>query len=146
MNRIWFCGGIFAKSDEIWETWWEEEKAHLQTTKCWGKLLEVLLNICFFVFEYGIVYQLHIASGSTKIYVYIISWSYVLAPIGMFIIIGYARDKHAAKEHIYYRMVQSIIILVLLVIVVLLKFINFQIVIMLHLFHLCYSYFGYYYG
>lgn len=129
MNWIWFRGSMFAKSDESWETWWEEEQAHLRTTNLWGKLLEVLLNLRFFIFQYGIVYRLHIASGSIKIYVYIISWSYVLVAIGMFMIIGYARDKYAAKEHIYYRAVQAfIIILVLLVIIILLKFTDFQMI------------------
>ncbi|ONK68990.1 uncharacterized protein A4U43_C05F18130 [Asparagus officinalis] len=129
MNWIWFRGGIFAKADESWETWWEEEQAHLRTTNFWGKLLEVILDLRYFIFQYGIVYRLHIVHGSTKFYVYIVSWSYVVLAIGIFMIIGYARDKYSAKEHIYYRTVQSFIItLVLLVIVLLLKFTNFHII------------------
>lgn len=129
MNWIWFRGSMFVTADESWEAWWEEEQSHLRKTNIWGKILEIILDLRFFVFQYGIVYRLHIASGSTKFYVYVLSWSYVVAAVGTFLIIAYARDKYAAKEHIYYRAVQSfIIVLVLLVIIILLKFTNFQIV------------------
>lgn len=127
MDWIWFRGSMFATSDDSWETWWEEEQAHLRKTNVWGKLMEIILDLRFFLFQYGIVYRLHIAGGSTKIFVYVISWSYVLIALGIFMLVGYARDKYAAKEHIYFRAVQSlIIILVLLVIVVLLRFTSFQ--------------------
>ncbi|KAJ6792389.1 callose synthase 12-like [Iris pallida] len=129
MNWIWFRGGVFAKADQSWETWWYEEHDHLRTTGIWGKLLELILNLRYFVFQYGIVYRLHITSGSTSFIVYVLSWLYVVVAFGIFVIMGYARDKYAAKEHIYYRTVQSFIItLVILVMIILLKFTNFQIV------------------
>ena len=129
VNWIWFRGSMFATSDQSWETWWDEEQAHLRTTNIWGKILEIILDLRYFVFQYGIVYRLHIANGSTKVYVYILSWSCVVLAVGIFMIIAYARDKYAAKEHIYYRAVQFfIIVLVLLVIIILLKFTNFKII------------------
>ncbi|XP_017702112.1 callose synthase 12-like [Phoenix dactylifera] len=129
MDWIWYRGSVFTKSDQSWEVWWYEEQDHLRTTGLWGKLLEIILDLRFFFFQYGIVYQVKIANGSTSIAVYLLSWIYVVVAGGIFVIIAYARDKYAAKDHIYYRAVQSfIIILVILVIIILLKFTKFEIV------------------
>ncbi|MQL80835.1 hypothetical protein Taro_013296 [Colocasia esculenta] len=129
MNWIWYRGGVFTKSEQSWETWWYEEQDHLRTTGLWGKLLEIILDLRFFFFQYGIVYQLKISNGSTSIAVYLLSWICVVVAVGIFVIMGYARDRYAAKDHIYYRAVQSfVIIIMILVIIILLKFTNFEII------------------
>lgn len=129
MNWIWYRGGVFAKAEQSWERWWYEEQDHLRTTGLWGKLLEIILDLRFFFFQYGIVYQLGISAGSTSIAVYLLSWIYVFLAFGVFLLVAYARDKYAAKEHIYYRMVQFLlIILATLAIVALLEFTAFRIV------------------
>lgn len=127
MNWIWFRGSVFAKAEQSWERWWYEEQEHLRTTGLWGKILEIILDLRFFFFQYGIVYQLDIAAGSTSIAVYLLSWIYVLVAFGIYVVVAYARDKYAAKEHIYYRLVQFlVIILAILVIIALLKFTTFN--------------------
>ncbi|EXB72969.1 Callose synthase 12 [Morus notabilis] len=127
MNWIWFRGSVFAKAEQSWERWWYEEQDHLRTTGLWGKLLEVILDLRFFFFQYGIVYQLDIASGNKSIIVYLLSWIYVLVAFGIYVVIAYARDRYAAKEHIYYRLVQFLVIVLgILVIIALLKFTNFN--------------------
>lgn len=127
MNWIWYPGGVFKKAEQSWETWWYEEQDHLRTTGIWGKLLEIILDLRFFFFQYGIVYQLGIAGHNTSIAVYLLSWIYMFAIIGIYIIIAYARDKYATKEHIYYRLVQLFVIVVtVLVVVLLLRFTKFK--------------------
>ncbi|KAM6548939.1 hypothetical protein CsatB_020615 [Cannabis sativa] len=127
MNWIWFRGSVFAKAEQSWERWWYEEQEHLRTTGIWGKIMEIILDLRFFFFQYGIVYQLDITAGSTSIAVYGLSWIYVLVAFGIYVVVAYARDKYAAKEHIYYRLVQFlVIILAILVIIALLKFTNFN--------------------
>ncbi|KAL6538252.1 Callose synthase 12 [Orobanche gracilis] len=127
MNWIWYRGGVFAKSEQSWEKWWYEEQDHLRTTGLWGKLLEIILDLRFFFFQYGVVYQLGIAAGSKSISVYLFSWIYVVVALGLYSIIAYARDKYAAKEHIYYRLVQFlVIILATVVMIALLEFTEFQ--------------------
>ncbi|KAG6717910.1 hypothetical protein I3842_04G124200 [Carya illinoinensis] len=126
MNWIWYYGSVFAKSEQSWERWWYEEQDHLRTTGLWGKILEIILDLRFFFFQYGIVYQLNIAARSTSIAVYLLSWIYVFVAFGIYVVIVYARDKYAAKEHIYYRLVQFlVIILVIVVIIALLEFTEF---------------------
>ncbi|EEF44433.1 callose synthase 12 [Ricinus communis] len=129
MNWIWYKGGVFDKAEQSWERWWHEEQDHLRTTGLWGKLLEIVLDLRFFFFQYGIVYQLGIADNSTSIAVYLLSWIYVVVAFGLYWIIAYARDKYSAREHIYYRLVQFlVIVLTIVVIVALLEFTAFRFV------------------
>ncbi|XP_065616305.1 callose synthase 11 [Quercus suber] len=127
MNWLWYRGGVYTKADHSWETWWYEEQDHLRTTGIWGKLLEIILDLRFFFFQYGIVYQLRITHHHTSIAVYLLSWIYMVVAVGIYIIISYAGDKYSAKEHIYYRLVQFLVIfLSVLVIVILLKCTRFE--------------------
>ncbi|XP_062221703.1 callose synthase 11-like [Phragmites australis] len=129
MNWIWYPGGLFSKAEQSWEVWWYEEQDHLRTTGLWGKILEILLDLRYFFFQYGVVYQLKIANDSRSIAVYLLSWIFVAVIFGVFVLMSYARDKYAAKQHLYYRLVQcSVIILAVLVLIIFLKFTKFQIV------------------
>ncbi|KAL8228535.1 hypothetical protein R6Q57_016119 [Mikania cordata] len=127
MNWIWFRGGVFAKPEESWEKWWYEEQDHLRTTGFFGKLFEIILDLRFFFFQYGIVYQLGIAAGSKSIVVYLLSWIYVGVALGIYSTIAFAHDKYAAKEHIYYRLVQFLLIILgSLIIAALIQFTHFK--------------------
>ncbi|CAI9087448.1 OLC1v1021519C1 [Oldenlandia corymbosa var. corymbosa] len=127
MKWIWYNRGVFIKADVSWETWWYEEQDHLRNTGVWGKLLEIILDLRFFFFQYGIVYHLNIAGTNRSIVVYLLSWITLIVIVAIYMVISYAQDKYAAKEHIYYRLVQLVVItLVVLVIILLLKFTAFQ--------------------
>ncbi|KAK3404709.1 hypothetical protein EUGRSUZ_K01027 [Eucalyptus grandis] len=127
MNWIWYRGGVFAKAEQSWERWWYEEQDHFRTTGFWGKIFEIILDLRFFFFQYGIVYQIGIAAGSTSIAVYLLSWIFVFVAFGVYWVISYAQDKYAAKYHIYYRLVQFlVIILVILLTIALLEFTKFK--------------------
>lgn len=129
MNWIWGPGGMFTSAEQSWETWWYEEQDHLRTTGLWGKMLEIILDLRFFFFQFGIVYQLGITGGSTSIAVYLLSWIYMVVAVGIYIIMAYAQDKYGVKEHIYYRLVQLLVIMVtILVVVLLLEFTHFKFV------------------
>jgi len=94
-----------------------------------GKLLEIILDLRFFFFQYGIVYQLGIAGGNTSIAVYLLSWVVMVVIVAIYITIAYARDKYATTEHIYYRSVQLLVILVtVLVVFLLLEFAHLKFV------------------
>ncbi|XP_074308092.1 callose synthase 11 [Silene latifolia] len=120
---IWYGSGVSTKADRSWETWWYEEQEHLKTTGLWGKLLEIILDLRFFFFQYGIVYHLKIASGRKSIAVYLLSWVSFFVLVGIYVIIAYARDRYAAAKHIYYRVIQfSVISVTVLVTIIMLKF------------------------
>ncbi|KAG8635367.1 hypothetical protein MANES_16G027432v8 [Manihot esculenta] len=119
MNWIWYRG-VLAKPDQSWETWWYEEQDHLRTTGLWGKLLEIILDLRFFFFQYGVVYHLNISSGNTSVAVYLLSWIYMIAAVGIYVGISYAQDKFAANECIKYRLTQLLVITVAILVIVLL--------------------------
>ncbi|KAL1188358.1 Callose synthase 12 [Cardamine amara subsp. amara] len=100
MNWIWYQGRISTKSEQSWEKWWYEEQDHLRNTGKPGKIVEVILDLRFFFFQYGIVYQLKIANGSTSLLVYAFSWIYIFTVFAIFLVIQYARDRYSAKTHI----------------------------------------------
>ncbi|KAA8519798.1 hypothetical protein F0562_014112 [Nyssa sinensis] len=93
MNWIWYSGGVFAKADQSWEIWWYEEQDHLRKTGLWGKSLEIILDLRFFFFQYGVVYQLNITGGNTSIGVYLLSWIYMVVAVAIYVVMAYARDN-----------------------------------------------------
>ncbi|XP_048127591.1 callose synthase 12-like [Rhodamnia argentea] len=122
-------GGLIGKSTQSWKTWWYEEQDHLRTTGFWGKFLEVILNLRFFFFQYGIVYHLHISSGSTSLLVYLLSWAYIAGAFGMFVVILFAREKFATRDHSNYRLVLWVATaLVALALCALVQFTNFKLI------------------
>jgi hypothetical protein len=62
-------GGIGVNANESWESWWAEEQEHLQYTGLWGKLWEVALSLRFFLFQYGVVYQMNVTHGNKAAWV-----------------------------------------------------------------------------
>lgn len=62
-------GGIGIPANKSWESWWDEENEHLKFSNVRGKILEILLACRFFIYQYGIVYQLNIARRSKNILV-----------------------------------------------------------------------------
>jgi callose synthase len=119
MNWILFRGSVFAKSEQSWERWWYEEQDHLRTTGIWGKVLEIILDLRFFFFQYG----------CTSIDHYLLSWISGLYVLIAYAVTAYAWDKYAAREHIYYRLIEFVVIIVaILGIIALLEFIGFTFV------------------
>ncbi|KAF8390568.1 hypothetical protein HHK36_025095 [Tetracentron sinense] len=66
-----YKGGVGVKGDNSWESWWDEEQMHIQTLR--GRILETILSLRFFIFQYGIVYKLHLTGKDTSLAVYFFS-------------------------------------------------------------------------
>lgn len=62
-------GGIGIQQDKSWESWWDIEQEHLKSTNIRGRVLEIILAFRFFIYQYGIVYQLDIAHRSKSLLV-----------------------------------------------------------------------------
>lgn len=117
---LWFKGDVFLKGEQSWEIWWEDEQSHLRTTGLWGKFLEIILDLRFFIFQYGIVYHLQITGNNTSIFVYLLSWTYMLAAILLHLVISNASDRYAASKHGLYRLIQTLTIAVIVAIAIVL--------------------------
>ncbi|KAJ9560349.1 hypothetical protein OSB04_005509 [Centaurea solstitialis] len=51
INWLLYKGGVGVKGDNSWESWWDEEQAHIQTIR--GRILETILSLRFFIFQSG---------------------------------------------------------------------------------------------
>lgn len=120
MQWLWFKGDVFVKVEQSWEMWWEEEQAHFRTTGLWGKLLEIILDLRFFIFQYGIVYHLKITGTNTNVLVYLASWSYMLFAALIHFVLSHANERYAANQHGLYRLIQVLVIAVIAAVIVVL--------------------------
>ena len=62
-------GGIGVPATKSWESWWDEEQEHFQYTGFTGRFWEIVLSLRFFIYQYGVVYHLHVANDDTSIMV-----------------------------------------------------------------------------
>ncbi|KAM4094931.1 hypothetical protein ACB094_06G232100 [Castanea mollissima] len=67
-------GGIGILPSKSWELWWEEEHEHLTYASIRGRVLEIILAFRFFVYQYVIIYHLHIVDHSSSLLLYGLSW------------------------------------------------------------------------
>ncbi|XP_042027925.1 callose synthase 10-like isoform X1 [Salvia splendens] len=79
---LMYKGGVGVKGDNSWESWWDEEQMHIQTLR--GRILETILSLRFIMFQYGIVYKLHLTGSNTSIAVYGFSWVVLIGIVLIF--------------------------------------------------------------
>ncbi|KAG1355266.1 putative Callose synthase 9 [Cocos nucifera] len=110
-NWLLYRGGIGVKGEESWEAWWDEELAHIRTLR--GRILETILSLRFFVFQYGIVYKLQLTGPDTSFTVYLLSWS-VLAVLFLLFQVFTFSQKASVNFQLVLRLIQSISFLLVL--------------------------------
>lgn len=110
-NWLLYRGGIGVKGEESWEAWWDEELAHIRTLK--GRVLETLLSLRFFMFQYGIVYKLNIQGDNTSLTVYGLSWVVLAVIIILFKIFTFSQ-KMSVNFQLFLRFIQGIFFMVAL--------------------------------
>uniref|UniRef100_A0A5B7BUS1 1,3-beta-glucan synthase n=1 Tax=Davidia involucrata TaxID=16924 RepID=A0A5B7BUS1_DAVIN len=86
-----YKGGIGVKGDDSWESWWEEEQMHIQTLR--GRILETILSLRFLIFQYGIVYKLHLTGKDTSLAIYGFSWIVLVGIVMTFKIFTFSPKK-----------------------------------------------------
>ncbi|KAH9624615.1 hypothetical protein KSS87_010318 [Heliosperma pusillum] len=77
VNWLLYKGGVGIKGENSWESWWEEEQMHIRTLR--SRILETILSLRFFMFQYGIVFKLHIMASSRSLVVTVNLLSYGLS-------------------------------------------------------------------
>ncbi|KAI3893658.1 hypothetical protein MKW92_030081 [Papaver armeniacum] len=90
-------GGIGVPASKSWESWWEEEQEHLQSTGFFGRFWEIVLSFRFFLYQYGIVYHLH---------VYGLSWLVIVAVMIILKIVSMGRKKFSADFQLMFRLLK----------------------------------------
>lgn len=99
-------GGIGVPSNKSWESWWDEEQEHLASTGFLGRFWEFVLSLRFFLFQYAIVYHLHIANGSKSIIVYGLSWLVIVALMLVLKVVSMGRKKFSSDFQLIFRLLK----------------------------------------
>ncbi|KAH7520841.1 hypothetical protein FEM48_Zijuj08G0188700 [Ziziphus jujuba var. spinosa] len=120
-------GGIGVPANKSWESWWDEEQEHLQSTGLLGRLWEIVLSLRFFLFQYGIVYHLNVARHERGIAaqdynasiiamvswiminfscVYGLSWLVIVAVVIILKIVSMGRKKFSADFQLMFRLLK----------------------------------------
>ncbi|KAF9605022.1 hypothetical protein IFM89_013188 [Coptis chinensis] len=100
-----YKGGVGVKGEHSWESWWDEEQMHIQTLR--GRVLETLLSIRFFIFQYGIVYKLHLTGKDTSLAIYGFSWVALVAIVMIFKIFTFS-PKKSTNFQLVLRFIQGV--------------------------------------
>ncbi|XP_007014805.2 PREDICTED: callose synthase 9 [Theobroma cacao] len=108
-NWLLYRGGIGVKGEESWEAWWDEEMAHIRTMR--GRILETILSLRFFIFQYGIVYKLHLQKSNTSLTVYGLSWIVLAVLILLFKVFTFSQ-KISVNFQLLLRFIQGLSFLV----------------------------------
>ncbi|KAJ6809888.1 callose synthase 3-like [Iris pallida] len=108
-------GGIGVSTDKSWESWWEKEQEHLKYSGMRGILTEIVLSLRFFIYQYGLVYHLHITkrAKSKSILVYGISWLVILAALVLMKIVSVGRTAFSASFQPMFRLIKFLIFVIL---------------------------------
>lgn len=104
-NWLLYRGGIGVKGGESWEAWWEEELAHIRTFS--GRIMETLLSLRFFIFQYGIVYKLNIQGSNKSLTVYGLSWVVLAVLILLFKVFTFSQ-KVSVNFQLLLRFIQGV--------------------------------------
>ncbi|CAH1454599.1 unnamed protein product [Lactuca virosa] len=106
-------GGIGIGQDKSWESWWDAEQQHLKYTNIRGRILEIILACRFFIYQYGLVYRLNIAGGSTSILVYAFSWLVLISALLEFKLVSMAK-RFGTDLQLMFRILKAFLFLVFL--------------------------------
>ncbi|XP_028551898.1 putative callose synthase 8 isoform X3 [Dendrobium catenatum] len=112
MNNV---GGIGVQPEKSWESWWNAENAHLRHSGLCSKIVEILLCLRFFIYQYGLVYHLDISQENKNIVVYMLSWFVIVAVFLLVKVVGEGSRRLSANHHLIFRFLKLLIFLSVLV-------------------------------
>ncbi|KAK6229181.1 hypothetical protein SCA6_018132 [Theobroma cacao] len=116
-------GGIGIQQDKSWQSWWNDEQAHLRRSGYGARLFEVLLSLRFFLYQYGLVYHLDISQQSKNFLVYVLSWVVILAVFLTVKAVNIGRQLFSANYHLMFRFFKAFLFLSCFAIVITLSII-----------------------
>lgn len=110
-NWLLYRGGIGVKGEESWEAWWDEELAHIRSLR--SRLMETILSLRFFIFQFGIVYKLNVQGSDTSLTVYGFSWIVLVGLIILFKVFTFSQ-KISVNFQLLLRFIQGVAFLLAL--------------------------------
>ncbi|KAI3457533.1 hypothetical protein Pfo_014196 [Paulownia fortunei] len=116
-------GGIGIQQDKSWQSWWIEEQSHLLHSGIASRLIELLLSLRFFLYQYGLVYHLDISGQNKNFIVYVLSWIVIVVIFLLLKIVNVGRQYLSANHHLAFRLFKAFLFLGVLATIVTLSLI-----------------------
>ncbi|KAF7022480.1 hypothetical protein CFC21_035222 [Triticum aestivum] len=118
-------GGIGLAPEQSWEAWWVSEHEHLKNGTIRSLLLELVLSLRLLIYQYGIVYHLHIVHENKSFMIYALSWLVIGIVLVLLKVVSLGREKFVTKFQLVFRILKGIVFLVLIGLMVVL-FVGFD--------------------
>ncbi|CAN6481517.1 unnamed protein product [Victoria cruziana] len=112
-------GGIGVPPEKSWESWWEDEQTHLRSSGIRGTVVEVILALRFFLYQYGLVYHMNI-TNTKNVLVYAISWVVIIGVLLVMKTVSLGRRKFSADFQLVFRLIKGLIFLTFVSILIIL--------------------------
>ncbi|KDP20385.1 hypothetical protein JCGZ_05268 [Jatropha curcas] len=104
-------GGIGVPPEKSWESWWEKEQEHLRYSGKRGIIVEILLALRYFIFQYGLVYHLSIIKNTKSFLVYGVSWIVIIVILLLMKAMSVGRRRLSADFQLVFRLIKGLIFL-----------------------------------
>ncbi|KAF8408909.1 hypothetical protein HHK36_004979 [Tetracentron sinense] len=104
-------GGIGVRQDKSWESWWDDEQAHLRHSGLSARLFEIFLSLRFFIYQYGLVYHLDISQENKNFLVYVLSWLVIAATFLIAKAVNEGRQRLSTNYHLLFRFLKALLFL-----------------------------------
>jgi len=113
-------GGIGVPPEKSWESWWEKEQEPLRHSGKRGTVLEIVLALRFFIYQYGLVYHLNITTHTKSVLVYCISWVIIFVILLVMKTVSVGRRKFSAEFQLVFRLIKGLIFITFISIIIIL--------------------------
>ncbi|KAG6521558.1 hypothetical protein ZIOFF_018681 [Zingiber officinale] len=117
-------GGIGIKPNKCWESWWNAEYSHLKHSGWTSSIMEILISLRFFIYQYGLVYHLDISQDNKTILVYVLSWFVIVVVFSLVKLVDVGRSQLSAKHHLFFRLFKMLLFLSVISCIIILSTIN----------------------
>ncbi|KAL2322528.1 hypothetical protein Fmac_026907 [Flemingia macrophylla] len=104
-------GGIGISSDKSWESWWDEENDHLKYSNIRGKIIEIILALRFFMYQYGIVYHMDITHHNKDLLVFGLSWAVLIIILIVLKMVSMGRRRFGTDFQLMFRILKALLFL-----------------------------------
>nr|GMD87570.1 putative callose synthase 8 [Ipomoea batatas] len=104
-------GGIGIQQDKSWQSWWYDEQSHLRHSGLLSRLIEILLSLRFFIYQYGLVYHLDISGDNKNFIVYLLSWVVIVMIFLLVKAVSIGRHFLSANYHLAFRLFKALLFL-----------------------------------
>ncbi|KAK1414361.1 hypothetical protein QVD17_30105 [Tagetes erecta] len=116
-------GGIGIQQDKSWQSWWYDEQEHLRHSGWGSRVIDILLSLRFFIYQYGLVYHLDIAGTNKTVAVYVLSWVVIVMIFVLIKVVNVGRQYLSDNHQLSFRLFKASLFLAVIATILTLSYI-----------------------